>query len=158
MIYSPFSKVINAAVPGSTGGSFKGNIVADELVIQDGGITWAQHNFLADDGDLNEVSDNAATAQEQRQRNAVAFAKNELGITDSNWSDPDWFGTLTPAQQSTIIANWNTARQTLWATEGLDMPDWPWKVGGKTTDINKQHYSMITATIPRNLRLTVPNY
>ena len=23
------------------------------------------------------------------------------------------------------------------------MPDWPWKVGGKTTDINKQHYSAI---------------
>ena len=144
MIYSPFAKVVNALpVSGSTGGRFLGNIVAEELAIQDGSITWAHKNYLADDSDLNEVSDNAATAQENRQRDAVIFAKTALGVTDSNWADPDWFGTLTPDQQDAITAKWNTARQTLWETEGLDMPDWPWKVGGKTTDINKQHYSAI---------------
>ena len=159
MIYSPYSKVVNIPpVTGSSGRRFVGNIIAKSLDIQDAGTTWTHQNFVEGDSELNAVSDEAAEKQEKRKQNAINFAIRELGISSNDWYDSDWFGKQDDTKKEQIIRAWNAARQKLWSTEGLstaltdeedvsdyeglDMPDWPWKEGGKTTDPNMHHYSV----------------
>lgn len=166
VIYSPYAKVVNTAYTDSDGNpvtgsrkSFKGNIIAKELEIQDGDVSWAGQNFLADDSDLKKVSDEAAKAQEKRKQDAIKFVKDDLRISDEEWSDPDWFHkNFTTDEDKTRFKNaWNDLRQTLWSTTGLDMPDWPWKEGGKPTDPDQHHYnvSAINSDISsETLRLT----
>ena len=167
VIYSPFAKVVNTVYTNNDGSvasggsrkSFKGNIIAKGLEIQDGEVNWASHNFLADDSDLKKVSDDAAKAQEKRKQDAIKFVKDDLNISDEEWSDPGWFhNNFTTDEAKTRFKNaWNDLRQTLWSTTGLDMPDWPWKEGGKPTDPDQHHYSVSSIhddTSGETLRLT----
>ena len=166
VIYSPFAKVVNSAYTDDngnvvTGGrkSFKGNIIAKGLEIQDGDVNWAGQNFLADDSDLKKVSDEAAKAQEKRKQDAIKYVKEDLNISDEDWSDPEWFQkNFTTDEAKTRFKNaWNALRETLWSTTGLDMPDWPWKEGGKPTDPDQHHYSVSSInsdTSGETLRLT----
>ena len=144
MVYSPYTKVFNTLPSaGLGGGSFVGNIVAKELEIQDAGTTWTHQNFVASDTDFNTVSDTIAEKQEQRKQEALTFAKTALASYNPNWDDPDWFSSLaTDEAKKQFQRAWNTARQELWNDYGLDMPDWPWSQGGKTTDPNQHHYSI----------------
>ena len=166
MIYSPFAKVVNTAYTDANGTvvtgsrkSFKGNIIAKELEIQDGDVSWAGQNFLADDSDLKKVSDDAARAQEERKKLAISKVQEEFGISPENWSDPEWFHNhfTTDNAKRTFQNDWNAYRQVLWAETGLDMPDWPWKEGGKPTDPDQHHYSVTdihSDTSGETLRLT----
>lgn len=165
MIYSPFAKVVNAPLAGGStgGGKFKGNIVAKGLDIQDSSITWVHQNFLENDSDLNTVSENVALAQEQRKTLAEAKAKEYLSAKliendpDLNidiydvWNKPEWFSSLTDDSVKNLIKRlWSEVRQQLWQgtdeeaneSKGLDMPDWPWKDGGKTTNLDNHHYTI----------------
>lgn len=155
MIYSPFARVVNAPLAGVTtgGGKFKGNIVAKELDIQDSSINWTHKNFLELDSDVNQVSDNVALAQEERKKLAETEAKkrindylvlnSEESISEEAWNNPDWFSGFTDnTRKAAIKEAWSKVRQDLWNELGLDMPDWPWKDGGKPTDTDKHHYSI----------------
>ena len=156
MIYSPYTKVFNTLPStGSGGGSFKGNIVAKELEIQDAGITWTHQNFVASDTDFNTVSDTIAEKQEERKETAIKEGKKyykteltSLGLADADWSDPDWFSKLPNLTDEDKEVRkkyqqaWNAARQKLLEDYGLDMPDWPWNEGGKTTNTDQHHYSI----------------
>lgn len=159
MIYSPFAKVVNQPEQ-PTGGSsgsrkFIGNIIAKEIEIQDPNVSWTHKNFVVDDGDLNKISDAEAAAQKARKERAVNEAQNAiataLGKTlaeiQAVWENPDWSGifegdTTSTNYIPTIQGLWNTIRQSLWSATGLDMPDWPWKTGGKTTDTEQHHYGI----------------
>ena len=159
MIYSPFAKVVNQPEQ-PTGGSpgsrkFIGNIIAKEIEIQDPNVSWTHKNFVVDDGDLNKISDAEAAAQKARKETAVNEAQNAiataLGKTlaeiQAVWENPDWSGifegdTTSTNYIPTIQKFWNTIRQSLWSATGLDMPDWPWKTGGKTTDTEQHHYGI----------------
>lgn len=165
MIYSPFAKVVNTVYTNNDGSvasggrrkSFKGNIIAKGLEIQDGEVNWASHNFLADDSDLKKVSDDAAKAQEKRKQDAISMVQAKLKIDPANWSDPEWFHSLSDEQKIKIKNDWNAYREELWAETGLDMPDWPWKEGGKPTDPDQHHYSVTdihSDTSGETLRLT----
>ena len=156
IIYSPYSKVFNTLpTAGAGGGSFVGNIVAKELEIQDAGTTWTHQNFVASDTDFNTVSDAVAEKQEERKQTAITEGKNyyktelaRFGLADADWSDPDWFSKLPNStdEEKNVRKKyqqaWNAARQRLLEDYGLDMPDWPWSEGGKTTDPNQHHYSI----------------
>ena len=152
VIYSPFAKVVNTVYTNNDGSvasggsrkSFKGNIIAKGLEIQDGEVNWASQNFVADDSDLKKVSDDAAKAQEERKKLAISKVQTEFGINAADWSDPEWFHNhfTTEAAKITFKNLWNAYRQVLWAETGLDMPDWPWKEGGKPTDPDQHHYSV----------------
>lgn len=150
IIYSPYAKVVNTAYQENgvsvttKGRRFNGNIIAKELEIQDAGVTWTQQNFVADDNDLNKVSDAAAQAQEDRKQQAIAFAKNKLGISDEAWDNPNWFSSTYTTEEAQLAFKqaWNAAREELWTTTGLDMPDWPWHIGDKPTDHDQHHYSV----------------
>ncbi len=144
IIYSPYSKVVNIpTISGSSGRRFVGNIVAKELDIQDTGTTWTHQNFLESDSDLNTVPDSVAEKQKERKDDALSFAKEALKGYNPNWDDPDWFSSLPTDEAKKLFQKaWNTARQALWAASGLDMPDWPWKEGGKPTDPNQHHYTI----------------
>ena len=151
VIYSPFAKVVNTAYTNDDGAvvtgsrkSFKGNIIAKELEIQDGDVSWAGQNYLADDSDLKKVSDEAAKAQEARKQEAISKVQEALGIDAASWSDPEWFHNhfTTDNAKRTFQNDWNAYRQVLWAETGLDMPDWPWKEGGKPTDPDQHHYTV----------------
>ena len=165
MIYSPFAKVVNTVYTNNDGSvasggsrkSFKGNIIAKGLEIQDGEVNWASHNFLADDSDLKKVSDDAAKAQEKRKQDAISMVQAKLGIEPAEWSDPEWFHSQSDERKIKIKNDWNAYREELWAETGLDMPDWPWKEGGKPTDPDQHHYnvSAINSDISsETLRLT----
>ena len=153
MIYSPFAKVVNAPLASEStgGGKFIGNIVAKGLDIKDGSINWTHHNFLANDSDLNTVSDDVALAQEQRKERAETNAReyvnkyltSEDQISEEDWNNPDWFSRLTDnTLKAAVKTAWSKARKDLLKDLGLDMPDWPWKDGGKPTDLNNHHYSI----------------
>ena len=146
MIYSPFAKVVNqpqANTNGSAGSrKFIGSIIAKELEIHDPYVSWSHKNYIVDDSDLNQVTDTEAKKQEQRKQDAIDFAIDKLGITEDDWQNPQWFGSLTSTKQDQIKQNWKQARQALWETEGLDMPDWPWEDGGKKTDKDQHHYGI----------------
>ena len=151
VIYSPFAKVVNTAYTNDDGivvtgsrKSFKGNIIAKELEIQDGDVSWAGQNYLADDSDLKKVSDESAKAQEERKQLAISKVREEFGISEANWADPEWFHNryTTEAAKRTFQNQWNAYRLVLWEETGLDMPDWPWKEGGKPTDPDQHHYTV----------------
>lgn len=144
IIYSPYSKVVNIpTISGSSGRRFVGNIVAKELDIQDTGTTWTHQNFLESDSDLNTVPDSVAEKQKERKDAALSFAKEALKSYNPNWDDPDWFSSLPTDEAKKLFQKaWNTVRQALWADSGLDMPDWPWKQGGKPTDPDQHHYTI----------------
>ena len=144
VIYSPFAKVTNTSpTNGGTGRRhFTGSIITTELDVQDSQVSWANQNFLTNDEDLNAVSDIASEAQEARKQKAVEYARNGLNISVENWENPNYFGTLTLEQQNSIIETWNSLRLSLLRGYGLDMPDWPWKDGGKPTDPDMHHYSI----------------
>lgn len=146
MIYSPFAKVVN--IKGNQGRrTFKGNIIAKELDLNDNDINWTHHNYVANDFDLNQVSDAEAQLQEERKQTALNFAKENLkeaGVPEAAWNTPEWFGSLTDSDvKRTIISKWKEVRENLWNSLGLDMPDWPWLDGGKPTDPNQHHYGII---------------
>ena len=90
------------------------------------------------------LSDDAAKAQEERKKLAISKVQTEFGINAADWSDPEWFHNhfTTEAAKKTFQNQWNAYRQALWAETGLDMPDWPWKEGGKPTDPDQHHYSV----------------
>lgn len=147
-IYSPYSVVNNVHAnqgSGTGGGSFVGNIIAKSLNVQDPGTSWTQKNFVADDSDLNVVTEEQAKAQQTRKQLAIQYAKALLGnysnlnIDDAAWENPAWFANQGD-KKSDIQAAWYDVRQSMWATYGLDMPDWPWAEGGKTTDLDRPHY------------------
>lgn len=147
-IYSPYSVVnnVHSGTASNGGGTFKGNIIAKALNVQDPGTSWTQQNFVADDSDLNKVTEDQAKAQQERKKLAIQYAKakfaqdySELGITEDAWNNPNWFSSQGD-KQSDIQKAWYAVRQSIWDTYGLDMPDWPWAVGGKTTDTDKHHY------------------
>lgn len=160
MIYSPYARVVNAPLGVSTGGGkFKGNIVAKELEIQDSSINWVHQNFLENDSDVNTVLDDAALAQENRKKLAETKAKEYLSAKlaeyapEQNidiydvWNKPEWFSGITDISLKNLIKRlWSEARQQMWEgtgeEAGLDMPDWPWKDGGKPTDTDKHHYNI----------------
>ena len=152
VIYSPYAKVVNTAYTNDDGiivtgsrKSFKGNIIAKELEIQDGDVSWAGQNFLADDSDLKNVSDEAAKAQDERKQKAISKVQAALatyGVNAANWSDPEYFHSLSDEKKIKIKNAWNAYREELWEETGLDMPDWPWKEGGKPTDPDQHHYSV----------------
>ena len=161
MIYAPYCQTDY-----NEKGNFIGNITTKLLRVQGPGDTHIQKNFVANDKDLNGVSDEAAASQEKRKKQATNYAKQQLasyGITEETWNDKNWFSKLTPEKRKQIQEAWNSARFTLWKETGLDMPDWPWSTGGKTTDPDRHHYSIgtggstgeqvITTTTPETLRL-----
>lgn len=144
-IYSPFAKVVNLPTGGTGGSHFIGNIIATELDIRDPGVTWTQKNHVVNDSDLNTVPEEVAEKQEERKQQAITLAKNELKSFSPVWDNPDWFSTLPTEpinQKEKFQEAWNAARKKLLETYGLDMPDWPWKEGGKETDPNQHHYSL----------------
>lgn len=150
VIYSPFAKVTNTSPANGGAGRrhFTGSIISTELAIEDSQVSWANQSFLKNDEDLNAVSDTASEAQEARKQEAIEYAKKGLGnISDENWENPNWFGTLTAERQKEISDTWNSLRQSLLRGFGLDMPDWPWKDGGKTTDSDLHHYSISNSGI-----------
>lgn len=151
---------------------FIGNVIANNIDIEEAGSSFTQKNFVANDGDLNTVNDEIAAAQKARKLQAMSLAKEYLKeylgslISDSAWEDPSWFGSLTAKKRQEITEAWYNARQQMWVDYGLDMPDWPWSTGGKTTDKDKYHYSpsidtgggstgsqTIIETTPETLRL-----
>jgi len=107
------------------------------------------NSIIANDNDLSVASDAIAAAQEARKVQATTFAKNylsSLGVTDATWSNPAWFASLTEENQGKIQKAWYNARLQLWKQYGIDMPDWPWNTGGKTTNLSSHHYSTSTTT------------
>ena len=159
MIYSPFAKVVNQYSSGSGSRKFVGSIIAKELEIHDPYVSWSHKNFVEDDSDLNQISDLEAEKQEKRKQDAIDFAIAELGITEDDWKTPGWFGSRTPAEQDQIKQKWKQARQRLWETEGLDMPDWPWEDGGKGTDKDQHHYGISNNEIDNTgEKLRIINY
>lgn len=161
VIYSPFAKVTNTSpANGGTGRRhFTGSIITNDLDVQDPQVSWANQNFLKNDEDLNAVSDDASEAQEARKQEAVKYAKNGLGISDEDWDNPNWFGTLTNERKGEINSRWNELRLSLLRGYGLDMPDWPWKEGGNTTDPNLHHYSIShSGIISEGERLRLINF
>lgn len=155
VIYCPFATANNIhngtdqqGLTPNNGGHFIGNIIAKEINIQNAGSSWTQKNFVVDDSDLNTVPDTAATAQNTRKQNAIAYAKTELaslGVNDEAWNDKDWLSKEENAGKlEAVQAAWENARLSLWQNYGLEMPDWPWSTGGKTTDLDHHHYSVET--------------
>ena len=174
MIYSPFAKVVNQPqqLTGGSSGSrkFIGNIIAKELEIKDPYVSWSHKNFVADDGDLNKISDTEAAAQDARKQKAIEEAQKAiagkvnktLDEIKSVWNDADWSGKFKNDSYNylpDIQRDWNGIRQTLWSTYGLDMPDWPWKTGVKPTDTEQHHYGISSNDIVNtNKKLRIINY
>ena len=145
-IYVPYKGVM---IKNGSGAQFEGNIIANYINIQEAGSGYTQKNFIANDNDLSVASDAIAAAQEARKVQATTFAKNylsSLGVTDATWSNPAWFASLTEENQGKIQKAWYNARLQLWKQYGIDMPDWPWNTGGKTTNLSSHHYSTSTTT------------
>ena len=147
IIYSPFSKVVYVENKKDNEKWFKGNIIAKELVVQDPNTHFIHQNFVVNDFDLNQVSDADAQEQKDRKQEALEFAKEKLyseaNVPIAAWNEPDWFGSLTDANyKKTVQLKWREVRELLWTAKGLDMPDWPWKDGGKPIDTNQHHYSI----------------
>ncbi len=161
VIYSPFAKVTNTSPANGGAGRrhFTGSIISTELAIEDSQVSWANQNFLKYDEDLNAVSDDVSEAQEARKQEAITYAKDGLGISDEEWDNPNWFGTLTSERKGVISSRWNELRLSLLRGFGLDMPDWPWKEGGNTTDPNLHHYSVSqSGIISEGERLRLINF
>ena len=162
VIYSPFAKVTNTSPANGGAGRrhFTGSIISTELAIEDSQVSWANQNFLKNDEDLNAVSDVVSEAQEARKQEAITYAKEGLGTSAAeNWENPNWFGTLTSEQKGEISSRWNELRLSLLRGFGLDMPDWPWKEGGNTTDPNLHHYSVSqSGIISEGERLRLINF
>ena len=137
-------------------GSFIGNIVSNIIKVYrdtEDIVHFTQKNFVVNDSDLNTVPETAAAAQEARKQQAIAYAKAEfakaelefLGVNDEAWNDKDWLSKEENAGKLQAIQEaWYNARMSLWQNTGLDMPDWPWSTGGKTTDTDRHHYSVET--------------
>lgn len=174
MIYSPFAKVVNQPVQLSGGSSvrhkFTGNIIAKELGIQDPSVDWSHKNFVADDGDLNKISDDEAAAQDARKQTALDETQKKfselLHITlddiKSVWNNSDWsgkFGDDTTDYIPKFREKWYEVRQYLWTNFGLDMPDWPWKRYAKPTDTEQHHYGISSNDIANTgEKLRIINY
>ena len=158
IIYSPYSKVNNVHSgtdqEGSTSnnaGKFIGNIIAKEIDIQDAGTSWKQQNFVVNDGDLNTVPDTASAAEKARKQQAISYAMSHtslssVGVTEETWNNKTWLDDKTASELTAVQEAWNTARLALWQEKGLEMPDWPWNTGGKTTDKERPHYSSETGS------------
>ena len=155
VIYCPFATANNIhngtdqqGLTPNNGGHFIGNIIAKDINIQDAGSSWTQKNFVVNDSDLNTVPETAAAAQEARKQQAITYAKAELeslGVNDEAWNDKDWLSKEENAGKlEAVQAAWENARLSLWQNYGLEMPDWPWSTGGKTTDLDHHHYSVET--------------
>lgn len=176
IIYSPFAKVVNQPVQLSEGSSvrhkFTGNIIAKELGIQDSSVSWYHKNFVADDGDLNKISDDEAAAQAARKQKAIEEAQKAIAESEavnrslddirSVWNNSDWSGKFEDEGPDYIVkiqSIWNGIRENLWKDYGLDMPDWPWKRGGKTTDPEQHHYGISSNDIDNTgKKLRIINY
>ena len=160
VIYCPYATANNIhngtdqqGLTPNNGGHFIGNIIAKYINIQDAGTSWTQKNFVVNDSDLNTVPETAAAAQEARKQQAITYAKAEfakaelesLGVNDEAWNDKDWLSKEENAGKlEAVQAAWENARLSLWQNYGLEMPDWPWSTGGKTTDLDHHHYSVET--------------
>ena len=156
VIYSPYANV--GPVWNRGGGKFTGNITAKKLDIDVAGESWTQKNFVANDSDLNQLTSEILEAQEKRKNLAINSAKEYLGslglgIDDTAWGDPSWFSKQTEEKKEQIKEAWNNARQYLWATNGFDIPDWPWSDGGKPKDMDKPHYSDVSVSFGQKLRI-----
>lgn len=145
-IYAPYKGVM---IKNQSSAQFQGNVIANYINIEEAGSSYTQKNFVANDNDLTVDSDAIATAQEARKQQANNYAQQQLaslGITADTWNDASWFATQSAEKQQQITEAWYNARKQLWEQYGIDMPDWPWSTGGKTTDTDKHHYSTNTNT------------
>lgn len=145
-IYAPYKGVM---IKNQSSATFEGNVIADYINIQEAGASYTQKNFVANDKDLTVASDAIAAAEAARKQQATTFAQQQLaslGITSETWNDASWFASQSAEKQQQIAAAWYNARKQLWEQFGIDMPDWPWSTGGKTTDTDHHHYSTSTNT------------
>ena len=163
MIYAPYCQLDynNYNNGNNQAGNFYGSIVTNMLRVQNPGPHFVQHNWVrSDDTDFTPPG-SVITAQKARKQAAIDYAKADSDLANiipaEAWSNPNWYTeALNEASQEQINGQnnpkynpnweeelrtaWYNARLNLWKTQGLDMPDWPWTAGGKTTDKDKLHY------------------
>lgn len=162
VIYTPNTHT-KIDLQADSGAKFEGNIISKSIEVANAGANLTQKNFvaLANDNDLNTVPDTIITLQKARKQAATNYAKTTTYLSslipEDAWSNPNWYSeTLAKVSQEQINGQpnpdydpewvtkireaWYNARFDLWKTQGLDMPDWPWTAGGKTTDKDKLHY------------------
>lgn len=145
-IYAPYKGVM---IKNQSSAQFEGNVIANYVNIQEAGAGYTQKNFVKNDNDLTVASDAILAAQEARKQQATSYAQQQLaslGVTADTWSDASWFASQSAEKQQQLTEAWYNARKQLWEQYGIDMPDWPWSTGGKTTDANRHHYSTSTNT------------
>lgn len=156
VIYAPYSTG-GVHLHNEENATFKGNIIAYKIEIQNSGkSTWQQHNYL-DNSDPNTYTDNdvAKVTEEVRKANEnnsydslSQEIKNDilttLGIDESKLKNMEWFNSLSYAEKQSFYRKWKGLYEKYKTNNAARNVLWPWNQHFKTDgSVGDEHLRLI---------------
>lgn len=160
IIYAPYSTG-GVHLHNEEDATFKGNVIAHKIEIQNSGkSTWQQYNYLDNpdpntytDNDVAKVTEEIRKANENNSYDSLSQdikddILNTLGIDESKLGNMDWYNSLSYDDKQSFYRKWKTLYEKYKNNNAARNVLWPWN----------QHFMTNGTTVTSDESLRLINY